>query len=216
VSARDDLRAALARDRVMAILRYRDGGDLQRAVDAVVEGGVRVLELTVDTPGALAAISANAGRDGVLIGAGTVTTAEQVDRVADAGATFVVSPGFAADVEAAAQRRGLGSLPGVATATEVIAAARAGVELFKLFPASGLGHDYLRQIRGPFGGHAFVPTGGVGVDDIPDWLSDGAFAVALGSSLAGRSAPADAEEAAAITSRATQAVKLAREPRGEV
>jgi 2-dehydro-3-deoxyphosphogluconate aldolase/(4S)-4-hydroxy-2-oxoglutarate aldolase len=215
VSARDELRTALGRDRVMAILRYRDGGDLQRAVDAVVDGGIRVLEITVDTPGALAAISANTGRDGVLIGAGTVTTAEQVDRVADAGARFVVSPGFAADVEAAAQRRGLGSLPGVATATEVIAAARAGVELLKLFPASGLGHDYLRQIRGPFGGEAFVPTGGVGVEDIPAWLSDGAFAVALGSSLAGRQAPTDAEGAAALTRRAARAIELAREPRGE-
>jgi 2-dehydro-3-deoxyphosphogluconate aldolase/(4S)-4-hydroxy-2-oxoglutarate aldolase len=214
-SARDDLWTALARDRVMAILRYRDGGDLQRAVDAVVDGGVRVLEITIDSPGALTAIAANAGRDGVLIGAGTVSTAEQVDRVADAGAAFVVSPGFAADVEAAAQRHGLGSLPGVATATEVIAAARAGVELFKLFPASGLGRDYLRQIRGPFGDQAFVPTGGVGLDDIPAWLSDGAFAVALGSSLAGRSAPANAADATALTSRAARAVELARAPRGE-
>lgn len=213
MSARDELRAALARERVMAILRYRDGGDLQGAVDAVVDGGLRILEITIDTPGALPAIAANAHRDDVLVGAGTVTTVDQVDQVADAGASFIVSPGFAADVEGAAQRRGLGTLPGVATATEVIAADRAGVELFKLFPASALGHDYLRQIRGPFGGQAFVPTGGIDVEDIPAWLSDGAFAVALGSSLAGRSAPSDAEQATALTNRAARAVHLARESR---
>lgn len=209
MTGREALAEALARDRVMAILRYREGGDLQAAVDALVEGGIAVLEVTVDTPGALEVIAETAVRPGVLVGAGTVLSPDQVDLVADAGARFVVSPGFSGEVEAAAQRRGLGTLPGVATATEVIAATRAGVEVFKLFPAGALGRGYLRELRGPFASHAFVPTGGIAVDDIPEWLGAGAVAVAIGSSLAGRTAPRTGEDVASLRDRARRCVELA-------
>lgn len=210
MTGREALLEALARDRVMAIVRYREGGGLQAAVDALLDGGVRTLEVTIDTPGALEVIAATAGRDDVLVGAGTVLTPDDVGQVAEAGARFVVSPGFNPDVEAAAQRRNLGTLPGVATATEVMSATRAGVRVAKLFPAGVLGSGYLRELRGPFPAQRFVPTGGVGLDDIAEWLEAGALAVAIGSSLAGRTAPKTAEELVALRDRARRAIELAR------
>ena len=197
-----DVRERLAADRVMAILRYRDGGDVRGAVDGLVSGGVRVLEITVDTPGALDAITYAAGLPDVVPGAGTVTDPGEVRRVAEAGARFVVSPGFAEDVVATALELGLEAFPAVATGTEVLAARRAGAQFFKLFPAVSFGVPHLRQLRGPFAGLDFVPTGGIAPADVPGWLDAGAFAVAMGSELAGRSTP---ESPAAVAALARQA-----------
>jgi 2-dehydro-3-deoxyphosphogluconate aldolase/(4S)-4-hydroxy-2-oxoglutarate aldolase len=197
-----DVRERLAADRVMAILRYRDGGDVRGAVDGLASGGVRVLEITVDTPGALDAITHAAGLPGVVPGAGTVTDPGEVRRVAEAGARFVVSPGFAEDVVATALELGLEAFPAVATGTEVLAARRAGAQFFKLFPAVSLGVPHLRQLRGPFAALDFVPTGGIATTDIPGWLDAGAFAVAMGSALAGRNTPEGPAAVAALARRA--------------
>jgi 2-dehydro-3-deoxyphosphogluconate aldolase/(4S)-4-hydroxy-2-oxoglutarate aldolase len=202
MSRDSDVRARLSEDRVMAILRYRDGGNVRGAVDGLVSGGVRVLEITVDTPGALGAITHAAGLPGVVPGAGTVTDPDEVRRVADAGGRFVVSPGFAEDVVATALELGREAFPAVATGTEVLAARRAGAEFFKLLPAISLGVPHLRQLRGPFAGLDFVPTGGVAAADIPDWLAAGAFAVAMGSELAGRNTPGDPAAVAALARQA--------------
>ena len=215
MSAGDAVRQALGRERVLGILRYREAGDLEGAVGALAEGGLRVFEITIDTPGALGAIEKWAGRDDLCVGAGTVTTTEDVRRVADVGASFIVSPGLDLEVVEAALARGLGVLPGVATATEVLAARRVGVELFKLFPAGALGTAYLGQLRGPFATEAFVPTGGVAVSDIGDWLAAGAFAVALGSDLAGRAAPTDDAGRAELMARARAVVDAAAPIRRE-
>lgn len=202
---------ALADRRVLAILRYRDGGDIPGALGALAAGGVTIAEVTVHTPGWQEAVAAAAGA-GVLAGAGTVTSPAEVADAHAAGARFVVSPGFVPGVVRAALDLGVEPLPGVATATEILAARDAGVRLFKLFPAGALGLDYLRQLRGPFPGTAFVPTGGVGIDTIGDWLAAGAFAVALGSELAGRAAPRSDAERAELTRRAEAAMAASRRP----
>ena len=202
------LRDALGRDRLMAIIRYRAGGDVSGAIDALARGGIRVMEVTVDTPGAWDAIKQAATRSDLIVGAGTVTDVDQVAQLSALGGRFVVSPGFDPDVVAAATRHGLAPLPGVATGTEVLAARRAGVEFFKLFPAGALGVRYLAALRGPFGKESFVPTGGISIADTADWLRAGAFAVALGSELAGRTAPASEADLEAITERARTAVSL--------
>lgn len=207
-----ELRTALAQDRVMAILRYRGGGDVSAAIEGLHRGGIRVLEVTVDTPGGWEAIAAVTDQPGLVVGAGTITDADQVRRLADLGGRFIVSPGFDATVVEAALERGLEVLPGIATGTEVLAARRAGAQLFKLFPAGALGTPYLQQLRGPFSREAFVPTGGVGIGDIAAWLAAGAFAVALGSDLAGRTPPASVQDTERLTLRARTALTHARHP----
>jgi 2-dehydro-3-deoxyphosphogluconate aldolase / (4S)-4-hydroxy-2-oxoglutarate aldolase len=201
---------ALAASRVLAILRYRDGGDISGAMRALAAGGVTIAEVTVQTPGWQDGVAA-ASEAGVLAGAGTVTTRAEVADAHAAGARFMVSPGFVPDVVRAALDLGIEPLPGVATATEILLARDAGVRLFKLFPAGALGLDYLRQLRGPFPETAFVPTGGIGLAAIGEWLAAGALAVALGSELAGRAAPRTDLERTELTRRAAAAIAASRQ-----
>jgi 2-dehydro-3-deoxyphosphogluconate aldolase / (4S)-4-hydroxy-2-oxoglutarate aldolase len=193
----------------MAILRYPAGGDVPRAIAAIAAGGVTVLEVTVDTPGAWQAIEEAAARTGLVVGGGTVTEVAQVERLASVGARFIVSPGFDAELVASAARLGLDALPGVATGTEIMAARRAGSRLFKLFPAASLGIRCLTELRGPFANEWFIPTGGISIDGIAEWLSAGAVAVAVGSDLAGRAAPRTAAEVALLTEKAKRAIDAA-------
>jgi 2-dehydro-3-deoxyphosphogluconate aldolase / (4S)-4-hydroxy-2-oxoglutarate aldolase len=200
----DEVRAALGSQRVLAIVRYPTSTDLSAVIAALAAGGMRVVEITMNTPGAW--VDRPRVPSDVLLGAGTVTSTAEVHRVADLGARFVVSPGLDLDVVAAARERGLPAIPGVATATEVLAARRAGAEYLKLFPAGALGPRYLGELRGPFADEAFVPTGGVGIDDVPAWLAARAFAVGLGSSLVGSAVPDDLDE---LTDRARAALRAA-------
>lgn len=192
---------------LVGIVRFHEGGDVSGAVDALIRGGVELVEVTIDTPGALAAVERAAG-DGHTVGVGTVVSAEQVEACAAAGARFVVSPGLIPEVIDAAQGLGLEPLPGVFTATEVLAASAAGARMMKLFPASCGGPSYLRALRGPFPAIPLVPTGGVRIEEIPAYFDAGASVVALGSELVGRSAPqgdADLEWIAAQAARAIAA-----------
>jgi len=193
---------------VLAIVRFRETGDLDGTLDALVAGGIRLLEVTLDTPGALDAIS-RASANGRSVGAGTVTTADQVRACADAGAGFVVSPGLVLDVVETAARLGIEAVPGVFTPTEVQQAASHGAETVKLFPASLGGPGYVRSLRGPFPTIGLVPTGGVGIEDVAAFLAAGATAVGLGGALVGSDPPASQGELDSIVTRASEALHAA-------
>jgi 2-dehydro-3-deoxyphosphogluconate aldolase / (4S)-4-hydroxy-2-oxoglutarate aldolase len=206
----------LGSSRLIGIVRFHEGGDVSGAVDALVRGGVEVLEVTIDTPGALAAVERAAG-EGRTVGVGTIVTAEQVNACAAAGARFVVSPGLRVDVVERALEVGLEPIPGFYTATELLAAQAAGARATKLFPASIGGPAYLRALRGPFPNVAIVPTGGVRIDEIKAYLNAGATAVALGGELVGRAAPRSDSDLEWIASQAARAVVAARgEPAAQV
>jgi 2-dehydro-3-deoxyphosphogluconate aldolase / (4S)-4-hydroxy-2-oxoglutarate aldolase len=206
----------LGSSRLIGIVRFHEGGDVSGAVDALVRGGVEVLEVTIDTPGALAAVERAAG-EGRTVGVGTIVTAEQVNACAAAGARFVVSPGLRVDGVERALEVGLEPIPGFYTATELLAAQAAGARATKLFPASVGGPAYLRALRGPFPNVAIVPTGGVRIDEIKAYLNAGATAVALGGELVGRAAPRSDSDLEWIASQAARAVVAARgEPAAQV
>ncbi len=194
---------------LLGIVRFHDGGDVSGAVDALVRGGIELVEVTIDTPGALAAVERAAG-EGRIVGVGTVVSAEQVRACAAAGARFVVSPGLIAGVIREAQELGLEPVPGVFTATEILTATAAGARVMKLFPASCGGPSYLRTLRGPFPTTALVPTGGVRLEEIVAYFDAGATVVALGSELVGRSAPRTDTELARIAAQAARATDAAR------
>jgi 2-dehydro-3-deoxyphosphogluconate aldolase/(4S)-4-hydroxy-2-oxoglutarate aldolase len=201
--------AVLGSTPLVAIVRFPEGGPVLDAVDALVRGGIELVEITIDTPGALEAVE-QAASDGKTVGVGTILTADQVRAAALAGARFVVSPGLIPDVIDAAHELGLEPMPGVFTATEIIAATEAGAGVMKLFPASYGGPSYLRALRGPFPASALVPTGGVRLDEVSAYLEAGAFAVGLGSELVGRSAPRSDTELEWIAAQAARAVAAAR------
>jgi 2-dehydro-3-deoxyphosphogluconate aldolase/(4S)-4-hydroxy-2-oxoglutarate aldolase len=208
--AADGATFLLDRTPLIAIVRFASVGALGDVVAALAAGGIDLIEITIDTPGALAAVEQAAGA-GHTIGVGTVVNAQQVRASARAGASFVVSPGLVAEVVQEARACGVEPIPGVFTATEALSALSLGARLLKLFPAGSVGAGYLRALRGPFSRTAFVPTGGIEIADIRSYLEAGAAAVALGSQLVGRTAPTTAEGFAELTARAALATRIARE-----
>jgi 2-dehydro-3-deoxyphosphogluconate aldolase / (4S)-4-hydroxy-2-oxoglutarate aldolase len=186
VSFTDVLRAA----RIVAILRRPDIHEVVvELCDELYASGIRVMEVTLDQPTSLAALHTLAGHapDDIQVGAGTVMTVEQLDAAIAAGARFLVCPHLDLELVARAADRDVDILPGVTSSTEVATALAAGVTTLKLFPAGPLGPAYLRAMRGPFPDVAFVPTGGIRVEQVPAWLDAGAAAVGLGSDLIGPS-----------------------------
>jgi 2-dehydro-3-deoxyphosphogluconate aldolase / (4S)-4-hydroxy-2-oxoglutarate aldolase len=200
----------LAATRVVAILRAENADRAETVVDVLVEAGVRCLELTLTTRGALEVVerlAARVPRD-VEVGVGTVLTAGDVDRSVDAGATFVVSPSVEPEVIAAALRRRVASYPGAFTPTEIAAAWKAGASAVKLFPAGQLGPGYLKDVRAPLPDIPVVPTGGVDIASIGAWLGAGAVAVGMGGPLIGDALALDGD-LGALAQRAVAAIEAA-------
>lgn len=151
-------------------------------VAALVAGGIGCAEITLRTPSALAAIAASSEVPNALVGAGTVLDPEDVDRVHDAGARFIVSPGFDEEVVARALELGLVVLPGAATATEVQRARRAGCTTVKFFPADSLGGlAGIGALAAPFVDQQFVPSGGVSAANLADYLAHRSVPAVSGS-----------------------------------
>jgi 2-dehydro-3-deoxyphosphogluconate aldolase / (4S)-4-hydroxy-2-oxoglutarate aldolase len=171
---------------VIAVLRARDVKDLTQVARALGEGGVRALEITLTTPGAVAGIAelSRAGDD-MLIGAGTVLDAAAARSVMDAGARFVVSPVLEPDVIRACKERNIPCIPGALTPTEILGAWRAGASLVKLFPAAAVGPGFVRDLLAPLPFLRVVPSGGVTLESVADWIRAGAAAVSVGSTLLG-------------------------------
>lgn len=163
---------SLAGHRVVPVVVIDDADAAADLGRAIVAGGLGCAEVTLRTDAGLPALAAMAQVDGLLVGAGTVTSVEQVHRVADAGAAFIVSPGLDSDVVDAARTLGLGVLPGVATATEMQRAVSLGIDTVKLFPAHLLGGlDAVRAFAGPFPDLGVVPSGGVTADNAAEYLA---------------------------------------------
>lgn len=201
-----DLTARLLDVGLIAVLRAGSSRHLTAVAHALVEAGITALEVTLTTPGAVTVL-AEMTRDfdeSVIVGAGTVLTAEQAEQCVAAGARFLVSPAVSPDVMSVARSAGLVPLPGTFTPTEVLAARQEGARAVKLFPASVAGPGVVRALHGPFPDMAIVPTGGVGISDIGDWIDAGAAAVGLGGSLLGSAANDGAD--AALRERARRAV----------
>ena len=170
---------------VVAVIRLKDPGKLRAVVDALAEGGVRALEVTMTVPGAVELIRGLAPTlpEGFLLGAGTVIDADTAHAVIDAGAQFVISPVFRRAVIDACHQRGVPAAPGCFTPTEILEAHDAGADIVKVFPATTLGPQYIKDVRAPLPQVRLMPTGGVTPDNAGDWIRAGAVAVAAGSSL---------------------------------
>jgi 2-dehydro-3-deoxyphosphogluconate aldolase/(4S)-4-hydroxy-2-oxoglutarate aldolase len=177
--------AEIERAGIVAVIRMKEPGKVRAVVDALAEGGIRALEVTMTVPGAVDLIRelAPALPQGFIFGAGTVLDADTVARVVDAGARFIVSPVFRREVIAACQARDVASMPGCFTPTEILDAWDAGADVVKVFPATALGPGYLKDLHAPLPHVKLMPTGGVTVENAGDWIRAGAVAVGVGSSL---------------------------------
>lgn len=202
---RTDFLGHLTEARLMAIVRAPDADGAVRAALAICDAGVRLVEISLTTPGALDAIArlrAEAPPE-VWVGAGTVLTARDVTDVLAAGAGFVVTPALAESVDAAVAA-GVPVAAGAFTPSEVVAALQRGADVVKVFPASILGPGYLRALRDPFPGVPFMAVGGVGADAARDFLAAGAVAVGVGGPLLGDGATGG--DLAALRGRAQELI----------
>jgi 2-dehydro-3-deoxyphosphogluconate aldolase / (4S)-4-hydroxy-2-oxoglutarate aldolase len=184
-SRRQAVTQQIERVGVVAVIRLRDPGRLRGVVDALADGGVRVLEVTMTVPGAVNLIRdlAPSMPAGFLLGAGTVTDAATARAVIEAGATFVVGPVFRPDVIAACHEHDVPVLPGCFSPTEILAAHDAGADIVKVFPATMLGPQFIKDVRAPLPQVKLMPTGGVTLENAGDWIRAGAVAVGVGSAL---------------------------------
>jgi len=168
----------LGRTRASAILRTDDADAAARAMEAAVRGGFEICEFTLTIPDAYALIADFSRRHPeIVFGAGTVLTVEEAERAVDAGARFVVSPVTDEAVIEAAGRLGVAAMPGTHTPTEMLRAHRAGAGLQKLFPAPGIGPDFVKACLGPMPFLNIVPTHGVTEANAASWIEAGAHAI---------------------------------------
>jgi len=214
-ATRSDVAALVERLGVVAVIRMKDPAKLRAVVDAIAAGGVRALEVTMTVPRAVELIRELAPTlpDGFLLGAGTVVDAATARAVIDAGASFVVSPVFRPEVVAACHERGVPAMPGCFTPTEILAAHECGADIIKVFPATALGPQFIKDVRAPLPQVKLMPTGGVTIDNAGEWIRAGAVAVGLGSALLDASAIADGRFDA-ITANAKRVVENVAAARG--
>jgi 2-dehydro-3-deoxyphosphogluconate aldolase/(4S)-4-hydroxy-2-oxoglutarate aldolase len=213
------VRSAIVRDiedaGVIAVIRLSNGGQLRAVADALIEGGVRALEVTMTVPRAVSLIEELTASlpPGVLIGAGTVLDPQTASEVIRAGATFVVSPVSRRSLIETCHRFEVPAMPGCFTPSEILDAWEAGADLVKVFPATTLGPGYFRDVRGPLPQVRLVPTGGVTRDNAGDWIRAGAVAIGVGTALVDRAA-VDERRFEVITANARHFVNAVQHARG--
>ena len=193
---------------VVAVIRMKDPAKLRAVVDALAEGGVRALEVTMTVPNAVNLIRELAPTmpEGFLLGAGTVIDPDTARAVIDAGARFVVGPVFRPDVIRACHERDVPAMPGCFSPTEILTAHEAGADIVKVFPATMLGPQFIKDVRAPLPQVKLMPTGGVTLDNAGDWIRAGAVAVGVGSALVDTKA-IDAGRFEIITANARRVVQ---------
>jgi 2-dehydro-3-deoxyphosphogluconate aldolase / (4S)-4-hydroxy-2-oxoglutarate aldolase len=170
---------------VVAVIRAQSKDQLLGITEALLAGGVPAIEVTMSTPKAIAGIEQLADHfgDKAVVGVGTVIDAATARDAIAAGAQFVVSPVFDAEIVATARRYGKIVIPGAFTPTEILRAWSAGADVVKVFPSTGLGPQYFKDILAPLPQLRLTPTGGVDLKNAGDWIKAGAVFVGAGSSL---------------------------------
>jgi 2-dehydro-3-deoxyphosphogluconate aldolase/(4S)-4-hydroxy-2-oxoglutarate aldolase len=177
--------AGIVAAKVVAVIRMKDAARLAEVAAALRRGGVGVLEVTMTVPGAVEIIRemARTKAPGTLVGAGTVLDAGTATDVIAAGADFVVSPVTDRETVQACRDAGVLVAPGAFTPTEIVAAWGAGADIVKVFPATSLGPQFFRDLRGPLPHIRLMPTGGVTLENAAEFLAAGAAAVGIGTAL---------------------------------
>ncbi len=209
--------AAVRAAGIVAVIRLDRGDDLLAVARALAAGGVRALEVTLTTPGALDGIRALTDAGSTvsppwIVGAGSVGTGSAATAAIDAGAAFIVAPVFDDTVVDVCRARSVACIPGAFTPTECARAAQRAGGIVKLFPAARLGTAFLRDVLAPMPALQIMPTGGIGIADIESWIASGAVAIGLGSSLVPLSAVTARrwDDISALAVSATAALRRAR------
>ncbi len=205
---------------IVPVVRASSVDEANRAVEAICAGGIPVVEITMTVPNAISVIRELVQRRGndVLIGAGTVTNADQAESCLRAGAQFLVSPGFAVSVLSVARANAKLAIPGALTPTELMNAQDHGARLVKIFPCGNVGGaKYLKSPKAPFPHASLIPTGGVNASNAAEFIAAGAFALGVGADLVDAAAlrEGNLEKITGAARELVTAVATARAARGK-
>jgi 2-dehydro-3-deoxyphosphogluconate aldolase/(4S)-4-hydroxy-2-oxoglutarate aldolase len=213
-TGKKEVRALIESVGIVPVIRVSSPQEAHFAAEAVCQGGIPIVEITMTVPGALVVISElSRSMPQVLVGAGTVLDEESLWRCAEAGAQFLVTPGFDAAIVAAARKLQLLIMVGALTPTEVMAAWKAGADLIKIFPCGNSGGaNYIKALKGPFPQVPMVPTGGVNLENAAGYIRAGAAALGVGGELIVKEA-LQSRQAEVIRSLAARFVDLVKEAR---
>jgi len=195
--------------KIVAIIRGANPDDVLKIAKALYTGGIRLLEVTFNSPDALKALDILSTQMGgsMLIGMGTVLDVATTKDAVSAGAKFIISPTLNTEVIQATKQPGVISIPGAFTATEILAAYNAGADIVKVFPAS-VGANYIKDLRGPLPHIPLMPTGGVTLENIAEYLKTGAIACGVGSALVDTKQPVTEEYLEQLTIKASKFVQI--------
>ncbi len=187
---KQEVRSIIEKVGIVPVIRASSAEEARFAADCVAKGGVPIVEITMTVPGAVEVIRELVkAMPQVLVGAGTVLNEAAARQCADAGAQFLVTPGFNAPAVAAARDRDLLIMVGALTPSEIMAASAAGADFVKVFPCGNMGGPkYLQALRGPFPQIPFVPTGGVNLETAADYVRAGASALGVGGEMVSKEA----------------------------
>ncbi len=185
MAGRAEVLELVLRTKIIAVIRMRDAVKLGQVMAAISRGGVKAIEITMTVPGAIDVIRTMAGEksSGTVVGAGTVLDAETALAAIGAGADFIVSPILVPGIVRACRGAGVFVAPGAFTPTEIVTAWNLGADVVKVFPATSLGPAFFKDLQGPLPGIRLMPTGGVGLDNAPEFIRRGACCVAVGAAL---------------------------------
>ena len=187
---REEIVKRIIESKVVAIIRMDKSDKVISVAEAMIEGGIVSLEITMTTPNALQIIkelSDNYGSN-VLIGVGSIVDAETAIKAIEAGAKYIISPIFKKEIVEASHKLDIPAIPGCYTPTEIFTAQEAGADIVKVFPADQLGTNYMKAIKAPMPQLNVMPTGGVTLTNAGSWINAGACAVAVGSNLLDKAA----------------------------
>lgn len=201
---------------IIAIVRGHQPQDVELIIGALRDGGIRTIEITMDTPGVCEVIERAAKKFAgeMLIGAGTVLDPESARMALAAGARFIFSPSLNLETIRMTKRYGAISIPGVFTPTEMLTAFEHGADAVKIFPANVLGPAYIKAVRDPLPQIPVIPTGGVNEENLSAYIKSGAIAVGIGGALVRKTQKVDREYLEELTQKAARLVEKGRSARG--
>jgi len=199
--------------KIVAIIRGADPKDVLSIVKALHEGGIRAVEIALNSPGALDLIKEVTGEMGadMMVGAGTVLDPESARAALLAGARFILSPTLNLETIKMTKRYGAVSIPGAYTPTEILQAFEAGADIIKVFPASALGPGYFKDVHGPLSQIPLLPTGGINLDNIRAYIEAGAVGVAVASALVNTNEEVTDSYLHSLTEKSKQYIEKAKQ-----
>lgn len=207
-----DVLQKICESKVVAIMRGVEPGDVVPIARALHKGGIRAVEVTLNSPRAYELITQLVEEFGseMTVGAGTVLDPESAKRALDAGAQFIIAPTLNTKTIKMAKRYGAVSIPGCLTPTEILTAYEHGADVIKVFPAGSFGPDYIKDLSGPLGHIPFMATGGITEENIKAYLEAGATCLGLGSFLVPKAISGE-NDLLALTTKAQSIVRLVQE-----